>query len=359
MKALEISPVTAMLNSAKWAFTARRVHQADAVSINKDIDCARPGDLVLARVAELGSHKRVQLTTGRPSDLYCDDLVVAACAARYASDQFEGTARLKCATADLLAGGGCIGTMLNKHQSKRQPTRVIPVGLLQDSRGDIINLERYALGAQNNRSKPRAIAVVGAAMNSGKTTAAASLVHGLKCAGHHVAALKATGTGAFGDFNTYTDAGADFVADFTDAGMASTYMESIDRIKTGLNLLLNGAMDRGCDVAVVEFADGVLQQETAELLGTHSVTSLFESFVYATGDSLSALGGVVQLAKLGLQPAALTGTLSLSPLAAREATEATSLQVLSREQLCDPVCASALAHASARGNPGVGVELAA
>ena len=65
-----------------------------------------------------------------------------------------------------------------------------------------------------------------------------------------VAALKATGTGAFGDFNAYTDAGAGYVADFTDVGMVSTYRQPLSRIEAGLGIpsgsmpLLPGL--RGC-----------------------------------------------------------------------------------------------------------------
>ena len=75
-------------------------------------------------------------------------------------------------------------------------------------------------------------------MNSGKTTAVASLAHGLSAAGHRVAAIKATGTGAFGDFNAFVDTGARYVADFTDAGMVSTYLQPLDRIEAGLDTLL-------------------------------------------------------------------------------------------------------------------------
>ncbi|WVJ71404.1 hypothetical protein FLP41_03630 (plasmid) [Paracoccus marcusii] len=64
-------------------------------------------------------------------------------------------------------------------------------------------------------------------MNSGKTLATAQLALGLRRAGYRVAALKGTGTGAFGDLNEYADTGAHLVADFTDAGMVTTYQEPL------------------------------------------------------------------------------------------------------------------------------------
>jgi len=45
------------------------------------------------------------------------------------------------------------------------------------------------------------VVVLGAAMNSGKTTAAVALTHALTLASWKVAAVKGTGTGSFGDYN--------------------------------------------------------------------------------------------------------------------------------------------------------------
>ena len=255
----------------------------------------------------------------------------------------RGIASLK-ESSDLLAGGGCIGVMRKRHNNKKHPTRVKPLGLLTDINDRILNLEQYALKRETLTHAPRCIAVVGASMNSGKTTAAAAIIRGLARAGHQVAALKVTGTGAFGDYNAYTDAGASFVADFTDAGMVSTYQQPVSRIETGIRRLVSASVEQNCSVAVVEFADGVLQHETAALLANNEITKLFESFIYATGDSLSALGGYIQLATLGIQPAVLTGMISASPLSSIEATQATGIPVLTREQLSDPIYANSLMY---------------
>ena len=343
-----ISLVQRLLAEAKWAFSTRRVRRADAVNLHRGFEEARSGDLLLARVAHTGSHRRVQLTDGRPAELYPDDLVVAACGARYASDQFEGIAKIDAGGVDLLAGGGCVGTMRLYHAKMKRPTRLLPLGLLTDREGQVLNLERYALANAGRPSGLRAVGVVGAAMNAGKTTAVAALVHGLRRAGFRVAAIKATGTGAFGDYNAYLDAGAHFVSDFTDTGMVSTYMQPIARIEQALDTLFDAAAQAGCDVAVVEFADGVLQRETAALLGKASVKSAFAGFVYAVPDALAAVGGSVALARLGVTPAALTGLISLSPLNVNEAEQATGLPVLSREALADPAPAAALLNAMTR-----------
>ena len=100
----ELPALADLLGVAKWAFSTRRVNQADAVNMRRDVTSAVSGDLLIGRVLSIGSHARVQLTDGRPSELYAGDLIVAACGARYASDQFEGVARIAAEGADMLAG---------------------------------------------------------------------------------------------------------------------------------------------------------------------------------------------------------------------------------------------------------------
>lgn len=330
------------LKTSKWAFSTRRVCREDAHVLNDKIEQAVSGDLVLGRVMEVGAHPRVQLADGRPSDLYAGDLIVVACGARYASDQFEGIAQLAVDGSDLLAGGGCLGRMQHKHARMKAPTRVEPLGLLCNADGVVINLADYAMAAGPVASDLIVIGVVGASMNAGKTSAVASLVHGLEGAGYRVAAIKATGTGAFGDWNAYQDAGASFVTDFTDTGMVSTYLQPVERLSQALMSMLGAASEAACEVAVVEFADGVLQRETAALLGMTEVRQHFSGFLFAAPDALAAVGGQRCLEILGISPVALTGLISASPLNALEAQSATGLQVLSREVLRDPAQAASL-----------------
>lgn len=329
-------------HEAKWAFSTRRVERDHVFGLGGDFAQARAGDLLLARVSEIGSHARVQLRDGRPSDLFDGDLIVAACGARYASDQFEGIASIDPKGVDLLAGGGCIGRARARHARMKRATRLIPVGLLLDVKGERLNLDQYAIRAPQRSRDLMVIGVVGASMNSGKTAAMASLVHGVRRAGYRVAAIKLTGTAAFGDYNAYCDAGADFVADFTDAGMVSTYREPVGRIERALNVLLNAASERECEVAVVELADGVLQQETAGLLSRATFRKPFAGFVYAAADSLAVVGGRAVLKRHDIVPAAVTGLICQSPLNMLEAQEAVGLPLLSRERLRDPLVAGAL-----------------
>lgn len=333
----------AALANAKWTFSTRRVDPALAAGTDRDFSAAWAGDLILAQVDRLGQHARVQLASGRPSNIYPGDLIILACGARYAPDQFEGLAEIDPEGAALLAGGGCIGRMVARNERIKPATRLLPMARLLDAEGRTVNLDRFALSPVAQAARIPVIFVLGTAMNSGKTLATAQLSLGLRRVGYKVAAIKGTGTGAFGDVNEYADTGAHWVADFTDAGMVTTYREPLDRVKAGIDLLLAHAAERGCEIAVMEIADGIFQRETGALVADPWLKDRMAGLVFACGDAVAASGGVAELARHGLRPDALTGILSCSPMAAAEAEAATGVTVLRKSDLADPAEANVFA----------------
>ncbi|MGI9463726.1 MAG: hypothetical protein ACR2OM_07295, partial [Aestuariivirgaceae bacterium] len=293
-------------HSAKWAFSARRVTRSDAVDVYRNVQHVEPGDLVLAQLTHVGQHKKLQLADGRYSESYKGDIFVMVCANRYAPDQFEGFAEIDPNECDMLAAGGIVGRMRAAHDKMSAPTKLRPLGLLTNHAGDVINVESYAVPPARIPDNLTVIGVFGASMNAGKTTAAVSLAHGLKKAGYAVEGVKATGTGAFGDFNAFRDAGVP-VSDFTDAGMATTYRMPLERIEQGFETLVGAAADRGADVVVVEIADGVFQAETQEILKKSRIKDRLDAVMFAAPDALGAVGGVSILKQYGLVPFAVSG----------------------------------------------------
>jgi molybdopterin-guanine dinucleotide biosynthesis protein len=187
------------------------------------------------------------------------------------------------------------------------------------------------------------IAVIGSSMNAGKTTTVSGLIHGLSRAGFRVGAAKLTGTGSGGDLWSMEDAGAAMVLDFTDAGHASTFgaaQDDLGRIAQRLLARLGAAK---MDIAVVEIADGLLQEETAALALTGHSAGWFDGFVFAAADAMGAAFGSDWLAKRGIAPLAMSGLLSASPLAMREAEMATGIEVVGLAALRDPVEAARIA----------------
>ncbi len=323
------------LANAKWAFTTRRVRQEEATDLVTSFECANAGDLLLAQVESIGQHKSLRLTTARQSALYVGDTIVVSVGARYAPDQFEASANIDHAGCDLIAAGGLAGQMITRHGAMKKPTTLRPLGLLADAEGQVLNLARYALPRHWPATLPM-LAVFGTSMNAGKTTTAAGVVHGLSRAGLKVGAAKVTGTGSPNDFCAYLDAGAYQVVDFTDAGYASTYLTNVKELEQICHTLTQYLQDAGCEVIVLEVADGVFQVETAELMRCETFLDHVDAVLFAASDALGAVVGVQQLQACGLPVVGVSGLISRSPLASREAVAHLTVPVMGCAELRDP-----------------------
>src|SRR5262245_48567928 len=229
------SPLEAeRLRRAGWAFTTRRVPIDEPFCIRHDASVPRAGDLVLARVDALGHHQSVQLRSGRRKSLFPGDEIVVVYGNRYASSQFEAVVPRTLGPCHLVAGGGVASKARSWHgRISRGPTAITPVGLLVRPDDRPANPEDYAVEPVKwpIEPAPPTLAVVGTAMDAGKTTAAAFLTRGLVRAGARVGFAKVTGTGAGGDTWRLVDAGAHPVLDFLDAGYVSTYCVPVAQIE--------------------------------------------------------------------------------------------------------------------------------
>ena len=341
------NPEEARLRRANWSFMTRRVDQNIAVRLLKEDVVPQAGDVVLARIDALGHHANLHLPSGRKRHLFVGDEVVVAYGNRYASSQFEAVVPGALGPCHLVAGGGMASRAVSWHRSiVRGPTRITPLGLVARPDGRRINLRDFALRPlqlQEGAHRPTTIAVLGTSMDSGKTQSACFFARGLIAAGLRVGYAKATGTGAGGDVGWLEDAGADPVLDFTDVGMASTYLARMEHLEEAMETLLATITARGVDAILVEVADGVLQRETAALLQSETFNRCIDAVMLAAQDSMGAMAGVDWLRKRCARPVlAMSGVLSASPLQETEAKSATQLDVFSREGLADPANAMKL-----------------
>lgn len=317
------------IESAKWAYTTRRIDRNSALTLTHTDGAPRSGDLVLARVAKIGQHKRVELTNGRKSRLFVGDEIVVTYGNRYAPDQFEAIIPHALAPCHLVAAGGIAALLTFKHGSVKAPTAIEPVGLVTDKNGKVLNLADVALvPADHGRTQPPVIAVVGSSMNAGKTTTAANLVRGLTNAGFSVSAGKVTGTGAGGDIWFMKDAGARRVMDFVDAGHPSTYLISPSAVKQTFLTLLTHLNRTDTDIIVIEIADGLHQTETSALVASDFFANHVDGVLYAAGDALGAIYGVGLLRQWGVRVLAVGGVITRSPLGIREIQDTVDLPVL-------------------------------
>ena len=326
---------TGRLSQAKAAYTTRRVNSAAIATILRENLTPQVGDLVLARVDTIGHHKHVELPSGRKARLFPGDEIVVCYGNRYAPDQFEAEIPSDLSPCHLVAAGGLASMALSQHDKVSSATGISPIGLLGDRFGQRLNLSNWTLPPTSYIGKrPFTIAVVGSSMNSGKTTTAANLIKGLVLSGKKVGAAKITGTGSGNDIWLMRDAGASPVFDFTDAGFASTYRVAPEAVERILELLTSHLAGSGVEVIVLEIADGLYQDETSELVSSPAFRDAIDGVVYASSNSLGASAGVQLLQQHELPVLAISGMVSSSPLAAREAAAATGLSVLNMEMLC-------------------------
>lgn len=302
------------------------------------------GDLVLARVEQVGKLARLELRDSRRALLFPGDELVLAYGHRYAPDLLEAEVPDDLGPCELVSEGGVAGRILCSVAKLGVSTHLQPLGLLAAADGAVLNVRDAALPRLGSGGvRPPTIAFAGTAMNAGKTTSAAALILGLVRAGHRVGAAKVTGTGAGGDPWLMRDAGAAPVLDFTSAGHASTYRLDSAEVLDVLTLLTGHLAAAGVDVVVLEISDGVFQGETAALLADPRFAAAVDGIVFAGRDALGAVAGVRRLRSAGLPVLAVSGVLTASPLAAREARLALDgLLVLGPGELSHPLMAQSL-----------------
>jgi hypothetical protein len=318
------------LSEGKFSFVTRGLGSRD-LTIAHARRQPTQGDLVVARVASIGQHDSLEDRHGRRARLYAGDLVVGAYGNRYATDFYEGYVPTGPHT-HLLTAGGVIGTVASSHVRRGEPTALEVIGALADGSGTPLTLADLARPTPPAADPaPATVVVVGSAMNAGKTTTVAGVIRGWARAGLSVGGGKATGSGSGKDRWVYVDAGARSVVDFVDFGMPSTFGYPTERLLSTMHGIRDALAAEGATHVVVEIADGLLQAQTREMLA--ALPGFADSVLLAVSDALGAVGAQDVLASAGVRASALSGLVSASPLAAREAAEATGLPVVTPDAL--------------------------
>lgn len=333
---------TNRLYRTKRAFSTRRVNLDLCTGLKTGDYAPVAGDLVLATVVELGSHSRVELPTGRRATLQPGDEIMLAYGNRYAPDQYEAYVPEDLGPCHMVAAGGVAARAVSWHERLAGPTEIQPIGVVADATGTPINLSQFRCEDVACAHPPVAIAVFGSSMNAGKTISTASLVKGFADAGLRVGALKITGTAAGGDTWLMRDYGASEVFDFTDAGFTTTFKEPVSEIIAGAENLMRLLGKSGCDVAIIEVADGLYQEETSLLADHPALKTMIDGVYFAANDALGAVTGVSKLKSMGHNVLGVSGVVMRSPLASAEAASQLDTPMLHLDDLQNPGCARGL-----------------
>jgi hypothetical protein len=299
------------------------------------------GDVAIFEVLAIGKHEKIQSADRRSVTLMPGDHMMAAFGTRYATGQFEGyipdTVQQE---FHILGGGGTVGRVHSMHAKFDEigPTWLRIVGYATNETGEVINTKKLKADQMHtfsgaSASLTKVILSVGSSMDSGKTTSAAFLVHGLKKQGKTVAYIKLTGTVYTKDADLAHDLGADFSTDFSYFGYPSTYLCSEDELLDLYESLLRLTLEKHPDYVIIEIADGVIQRETKLLMTNHRFMNTIDDVIFSAGDSLAALQGIQILKSWGIVPVALCGMFTASPLLVSEVKEHTQLPIYDLEGL--------------------------
>lgn len=327
------------LSGVRFSYATRRVPRDAIATLLPIPEKPQPGQLALAQLEKIGKNGRLELADGRNCTLYEGDVLAVVFGNRYATNQFEGYAGANGTSCDLMSMGGLCGLVASKHSAVPDPSRLKLIGLLADQEARPIGIGDYGLSPASEvalpvrPTLPPVIAVCGTSMDAGKTYTVTSLVRGLRGSDRQVASIKLTGTASGRDTWSMRDAGAFPALDFIDGGFASTYLCSTGDLLELFHRLRAHAADQGADCITLEIADGLLQRETAALLRDPAFISEINTWVLAAGDAMGAIAGVELMRDLGLQPAFISGILTQSPLAMREAEAITGIRCVTAAQL--------------------------
>mgnify|MGYP002780585052 CR=1 FL=1 len=298
------------------------------------------GDVAVFEVKSIGKHKQVQTADKRNAAILPGDLIMAAFGTRYATAQFEGYVPEKIMDEyHILGAGGTIGIVHSMNAQFTGPTTLRMVGYATDENYRIINTKQqkakqmlpFAGAAYKNGAK--VILSVGSSMDSGKTTTAGYLVRGFKNAGKKAVFIKLTGTIYSKDCDFAYDMGADISIDFGAYGFPSTFLCSMQELLDLHESLIHQVSQIEPDYIVIEIADGIFQRETKMLLTNPAFMATADEVVFSCGDSLSAVHGIDVLKKMGIQPLALSGLVTASPLLVTEAKEHINIPVFTIDQI--------------------------
>jgi hypothetical protein len=341
----------------KWTYATRALTDRPAAWQENDPRFSlaggppRMGDVLIARIANLGHHQRLDEPTGTRSSLYAGDVVGVVFSPRYATAQFEAIVPPSLERVQVVAGGGVCGLVVSQSGVMSEPTRLEPLGYLHDSSGARVKLAAHGIREIDARHQDLPVILsVGASMDSGKTTSASSLIFGLTRAGLRVGAAKLTGTAAAKDPKLMRDSGAIDVLDFAAAGYASTIGLSESQLEGIALACLSRLANAGAEVLVFELADGVMQRETQLMLAWFARRSGPTTSMFSCSDTFSVSTGVERLRRAGVRPIAVSGIVTSSPLSQSEAAWETDLPVLSLAQLRDPGIAGIMGPADALPN---------
>ena len=248
------------------------------------------GDYIACEVTGIPSALySIELVNGRMVPVLEGDCLIGALGKRAAT--LEGVGDWEAVEADgqlhALTGAGLFG--------KATSTSILLPRLMSLSyQGHVVGndkkqvMEDFVSPVKQCEFTIPVIMLVGTSMSAGKTTAGRIIIHELKKADKKVVGAKLTGAGRFRDILAYSDAGADSIIDFVDAGLPSTVVPR-EKFQSSLDYLLSRIESIMPDVAVIEAGASPLEPYNSDLV-VEAVKDNVVLMVLSASDPYAVLG---------------------------------------------------------------------
>lgn len=211
------------------------------------------GDYVVGVVDEAPTgFRNIELTSGRIVELVQGDSAVGAFGIRHAT--LEATGSFEAIGSDgrmaALTSAGLFGAVTSR---SIQLPALLPVtyGGHVTSGKTKLRMQDFVPTVDEVEYRCPTILIVGTSMSAGKTTVAKAIIRCLKERGLKVVGAKLTGAGRYRDVLGMSDAGADAIFDFVDAGLPSS-IGPPDEFRPRLRQLLSRIAHTEPDVVVAE-----------------------------------------------------------------------------------------------------------
>lgn len=227
-------------------------------------DCWATGDYVVGEVIETSPARSIELSTGRMIEVSVGDLIVGAFGHREATLESVGSWRDIPGDNSMhaMTAAGLIGKVTSRSPFVGEPIHLAYRGHVLRGGNKVTMHDFVDPNAADRSADPSVpsdaatlrcplVLLVGTSMSSGKTTSAKVIIRRLKRMGLRVTGAKFTGAGRYRDILSMSDAGADFIFDFVDAGLPSTVCE-VSVYRRALENLIGRIAETAPDVLVAE-----------------------------------------------------------------------------------------------------------
>ena len=226
---------------------------------------------------------------GRSAQVFVGDKVIGALGKRAATLQAVGDWEVADGPADLalLNIAGVAGRLLSRSPFASAVPPVHYIGHLTRA-GRPLAMGDFVDQASTAHLSTPVVLIIGTSMSAGKTTAAARIIRTLNRRQHRVVGVKLTGVGRYRDILAMSDAGAEWIVDFVDAGLPSTVVPP-DEFTAAAQRVFAMIEGLDADVAVVEAGASPLEPYNGDL-AVALLGECVRTIVLCASDPYAALG---------------------------------------------------------------------